>query len=90
MHHEGVSHRHVSALETRPRHTEICHHDATSLFELFREWFGPVATIWHTLEEPHRGEFREAWISLAEKFNVAQDGTCVIPSEYLEVVAVKA
>lgn len=80
----------VSALETSRRYADICHHDTTSLFELFREWFGPIATVWRTLEEPDRGQFRDGWISLADKFNVAQDGTCVIPSEYLEVVAVKA
>jgi hypothetical protein len=41
------------------------------------------------LEEPHRERFRDGWISLAEKFNVARDGTCEIPSEYLQVVAIK-
>jgi hypothetical protein len=43
-----------------------------------------------SFEEAHRERFRDGWISLADKFNVARDGTCEIPSEYLGVVAVKA
>ncbi len=78
------------SLETTRRYTDFCHHDTTALFELYREWFGPVSTVWHTLEEPHRGQFRDGWISLADKFNVARDGTCEIPSQYLEAVAIKA
>ncbi|MGH3699486.1 MAG: class I SAM-dependent methyltransferase [Pseudonocardiaceae bacterium] len=80
----------VSSLETRLQQVEICYHDTTGLFELFREWFGPVATVWHTLAEPQREELRDSWIALADKFNIARDGTCEMPFEYLEVVAVKA
>jgi ubiquinone/menaquinone biosynthesis C-methylase UbiE len=80
----------ISSLKTRRQYTDMCYHDPTAYFELYREWFGPVSTIWHTLEEPHRKRFRDGWISIAEKFNVARDGTCEIPADYLEVVAVKA
>jgi SAM-dependent methyltransferase len=80
----------VLSLETRRQQVEICYHDTTGLFELFREWFGPVATVWHTLAEPQREKFRDSWITLADEFNVARDGTCEMPFEYLEVVAVKA
>jgi SAM-dependent methyltransferase len=80
----------VSSLETRRLQVEICYHDTTGLFELFCEWFGPVSTVWHTLAVPQREKFRNGWIALADKFNIAQDGTCEMPFEYLEVVAVKA
>lgn len=80
----------VSSLETRRLQVEICYHDTTGLFELFCEWFGPVSTVWHTLAEPQREKFRDSWIALADKFNIARDGTCEMPFEYLEVVAVKA
>lgn len=30
----------VSSLESRREHAEFCHHDTSSLLELFREWFG--------------------------------------------------
>jgi ubiquinone/menaquinone biosynthesis C-methylase UbiE len=80
----------VLSLETRRQQVEICYHDTTGLFDLFREWFGPVATVWRTLAEPQREKFRDSWITLADEFNVARDGTCEMPFEYLEVVAVKA
>lgn len=40
--------------------------------------------------EPQREKFQDSWIALADKFNIARDGTCEMPFEYLEVVAVKA
>ena len=80
----------ISSLETRPQQLEICYHDTAGLLELFRDWFGPVSTTWHTLDTPQRKKFRDSWIALADKFNVARYGTCEIPFEYLEVVAVKA
>lgn len=80
----------VSSLETTRQHVEVCYHDTAGLFELFREWFGPVSTVWHTLEKPQREKFRDSWIALAEEFNVARDGTCEIHSDYLQVIVVKA
>jgi ubiquinone/menaquinone biosynthesis C-methylase UbiE len=80
----------VSSLETTRQHAEVCYHDTAGLFELFREWFGPVSTVWHTLEKPQQEKFRDSWIALAEEFNVARDGTCEIHSDYLQVIAVKA
>jgi hypothetical protein len=75
---------------TRRAQVEICYHDTTGLFELFREWFGPVSMVWGTLAGPQREKFRDSWIALADTFNIARDGTCEMPFEYLEVVAVKA
>jgi SAM-dependent methyltransferase len=80
----------VSSLVIRRLQVEICYHDTTGLFELFREWFGPVSTVWGTLAGPQREKFRDSWIALADTFNIARDGTCEMPFEYLEVVAVKA
>ncbi len=80
----------ISALEIGRKYADFCHHDTAALFEQFRDWFGPTATAWRALEEPQRGRFRDEWIALAEKFNVARDGTCEIPADYLEVVAVAA
>jgi SAM-dependent methyltransferase len=80
----------VSSLVARRQQVEICYYDTTGLFELFCEWFGPVSTVWRTLAGPQRERFRDSWIALADKFNIARDGTCEIPFEYLEVVAVKA
>jgi len=60
------------------------------LFEWFRTWFGPVATMYASLGEGPREQFARDWIALAQECNVAADGTCEIPTEYLEVITVKA
>ena len=40
----------------------MCYHDTAAYFELFREWFGPVSTIWHMLEEPTgKGSVTAGW-----------------------------
>jgi SAM-dependent methyltransferase len=80
----------ISALATRREHADFCCPDTAALFELFRDWFGPVSTTWQTLSKQQREQYRASWITLADKFNVARDGTCEIPSEYLEIVAMKA
>jgi SAM-dependent methyltransferase len=80
----------IRSLEIRQQHADFCHHNTTELFELFRAWFGPTATVWHTLAEPYQEKFQDRWIALTEEHNIARDGTCEIPTEYLEVVAVKA
>jgi ubiquinone/menaquinone biosynthesis C-methylase UbiE len=80
----------VVSLETSRQHADFTHHDTHQLFELFKAWLGPVTTLWDALDEMARAEFATAWISLAEQFNIADDGTCEIPSTYLQVIAVKA
>lgn len=79
----------VVSLETSWQHADFTHHDTHQLFELFKASLGPVATLWDALVEMARAEFATAWISLAEQFNIADDGTCEIPSTYLQVIAVK-
>jgi hypothetical protein len=79
----------VSTLEIRREHADFCYPDTAALFEVYRDWFGPVSTTWQMLSAAQREEYRESWIALADECNIAQDGTCEIPSDYLEVVAVK-
>lgn len=62
----------------------------TALFELFRDWFGPVATVLDTVDEEQAAAFTRDWMALSDRHNVARDGTCDIPSPYLQLVAVRA
>jgi SAM-dependent methyltransferase len=63
--------------------------DTRALFDLFRVWFGPVATVLGTVDEERAVAFEREWLALSEEHNVATDGTCVVPSPYLQLVAVK-
>jgi SAM-dependent methyltransferase len=80
----------VTDISTQLQQSHFVHHDVRSLFALFREWFGPVATLWAALDAPQRQAFADAWTALAEEFNSATDGTCAITGDYLEVVARRA
>ena len=80
----------VRALDIEEQHAEFVHHHTTGLFELFTSWFGPVASLYAALDEQARAVYTAEWIALADGHNSAADGTCVIASPYLQVVAVKA
>lgn len=72
--------------------TEVAHfvhHSTASLFALFRDWFGPVATAMTRLPADQAAAFARDWSALADQHNTAIDGTCDIPSSYLQVVATK-
>ncbi len=79
----------VDRLEITEEYADFVHVNTTSLFELFTHWFGPMVTVMSRLDAERAAAFREEWIELADRHNVATDGTCEIPSPYLQVVAVK-
>ena len=59
---------------------------AAHWLETFRSFYGPVQKAFAALDEAKRGWLTADMIALAERFNHANDGTLVVPSEYLEVV----
>jgi len=80
----------VSHPDTRTRSVDFVHRSTSSLFELFRHWFGPVATVLARVDSDQGAAFTRDWLAVADQHNAATDGTCEIPAAYLEVVAVKA
>jgi ubiquinone/menaquinone biosynthesis C-methylase UbiE len=57
--------------------------------ETFRAYYGPVVKAFETIDADARKALEADLYALLDKFNVAKDGTLVIPSEYLEVVIIK-
>ena len=57
--------------------------------EIFRNYYGPVVKAFEALDATAGAALETDIDALLEKFNVAKDGTLVIPSEYLEVVVTK-
>jgi SAM-dependent methyltransferase len=55
--------------------------------DVFRTYYGPVLKAFAALEGSARVALERDLVALVEEFNVARDGTAVIPSAYLEVVA---
>ena len=57
--------------------------------EVFRTYYGPVLKAFAAIDPPAREALTADLHALLDEFNEAEDGTLVIPSEYLEVVVTK-
>ena len=57
--------------------------------EVFRTFYGPVLKAFAALEPPGRSALERDLLGLIGRFNRSGDGTVVVPSEYLEVVATR-
>jgi len=57
--------------------------------EIFRHYYGPVLKAFAALDPPAREALESDLYALIDRFNVALDGTLVVPSEYLEAVVTK-
>jgi len=57
--------------------------------EVFRDYYGPVLKAFAAIDPDAREALEADLYALIDAFNTAEDGTVVIPGEYLEVVATK-
>lgn len=57
--------------------------------DVFRNWYGPVHKAFGALEPEKQADLQRELRDLISRFNHAKDGTMVVPSDYLEVVATK-
>jgi hypothetical protein len=58
--------------------------------DVFRNYYGPVLKAFAALDTNGQVELEADIRKLMADYNIAKDGTIVIPSEYLEVVVTKA
>lgn len=57
--------------------------------EVFRTYYGPVLKTFEALDAQKQAALTQDLKALIARFNVAQDGTMVVPSDYLQVVIMK-
>lgn len=57
--------------------------------DIFRNYYGPVFKAFAAIDPEARDALETDLYALLKEFNVADDGTLVVPSEYLEAVIVK-
>ncbi len=57
--------------------------------EVFRNYYGPMLKAFEALDETGRQGLENDLLALIGRMNCADDGTMVVPSEYLEIVMVK-
>lgn len=78
----------VSDLRVTTECFDFVHRSTRDLFALFKDSYGPVSTALARLSPADAETFAGEWIALADVHNSADDGTCVLRSPYLQVVAV--
>jgi SAM-dependent methyltransferase len=62
----------------------------TEVVEHYRRHFGPTIRTFEALDPPAREAYRTEYVELWRANNKATDGTVEVPSEFLEVVAIRA
>ena len=79
----------VSSLQTTRRTYTFRYPSAQHYVEYFRTYYGPTLKAFEALDEDGREELARDLEELLRRFNVSGDGTLVVPSDYLEVVAIR-
>ena len=62
---------------------------ARHLVEYFRSYYGPTLKAFESLDPAGQEALAEDLKQLLEHWNTSGDATLIVPSEYLEVVAVR-
>jgi ubiquinone/menaquinone biosynthesis C-methylase UbiE len=57
--------------------------------EIFRTYYGPVLKAFAAVDPKAQKSLEDDLLALMAEFNIAEDGTLVVPSEYLEAVITK-
>ena len=71
------------------RHFNFRYRSPEHFLDVFRIYYGPVLKAFIVLDDKGQAALAADLHKLMAEFNVAKDGTLVIPSEYLEVVVTK-
>jgi ubiquinone/menaquinone biosynthesis C-methylase UbiE len=79
----------VASLEIVRRTFTFRYRSAEHWLEFFRGYYGPTMKAFEALDEAGREAYAADLLNLTGRFNRSGDETMVVPSEYLEVVAVR-
>ena len=74
------------AIETEPRIFSFRYRSPEHFIDVFRTWYGPLLKAFAALDADRQEELSRDILALIARFNRADGGTAVIPSEYLEIV----
>jgi hypothetical protein len=79
----------TAEVAAQSRHFNFRYRSPQHWVEIFRTFYGPVLKAFVAIDPPARLALEADLHALLKEFNVAKDGTLVVPSEYLEVVITK-
>jgi ubiquinone/menaquinone biosynthesis C-methylase UbiE len=79
----------AASVTAEPRDFMFRYRSPAHFVEVFRNYYGPMFKAFAALDEDKRKSLAADLQALIGRLNRAQDGTMVVPGEYLEVVIVK-
>jgi len=79
----------ASSIEAVSRDFVFRYRSPQHWLDVFKAYYGPVLKTLATLQPEGRQALLADLTTLIQRFNRAEDGTMVVPSEYLEIVIVK-
>src|SRR6201994_3866247 len=80
----------ASAIRAERRQFVFRYHSPEHFLDIFKSYYGPMLKAFAALDEASQRGLRTDLLALVGKMNRAEDGTLVLPSEYLEVVITKS
>jgi SAM-dependent methyltransferase len=79
----------AESIVTEPRNFVFRYRSPTHFLDVFATYYGPVLKALAALDDVKRKALLSDLEALIGRFNRAEDGTMVVPSEYLEVVVTR-
>ncbi|WP_424629996.1 class I SAM-dependent methyltransferase [Bradyrhizobium sp. SYSU BS000235] len=79
----------AASIQAQPRHFAFRYRSPEHFLEVFKTYYGPTLKAFAALDETKQRGLQEDLVALIGRLNTADDGTIVVPSEYLEIVIVK-
>ena len=79
----------AASIAAEPRNFVFRYLSPEHFLDLFKTYYGPVLKAFAALDAAKQKGLRDDVLALIRRMNKADDGTMVVPSEYLEVVITK-
>lgn len=79
----------ASSIEAEPRHFVLRYRSPGHWLEVFKTYYGPLLKTFAALPPAAQADLEHDLLVLIGRFNRADDGSMVVPSEYLETVVTR-
>jgi ubiquinone/menaquinone biosynthesis C-methylase UbiE len=76
----------AASIKTERRHFNFRYRSPEHFVDVFKSYYGPMLKAFAALDAANQQGLRNDLLALIARMNRAEDGTMVVPSEYLEVV----
>ena len=78
-----------AAISAQSKHFVFRYRSPEHWVEIFRTYYGPVLKAFAAIGPEARDALEADLFTLLDRFNVAEDGTLVVPGEYLETIVTR-